>query len=142
MTKTPRNVLVIVARGLQLGAIGCYGNGWIDTPALDGLAAEGVVFDQHFADAASPEGARAAWRSGNYDLPAPSPLQGKEKSDLLKHLTENGISCCLVVDDSHPLPPDFLQGWSDVQRVTASDDDTPLEAALAAAEAHLKKVGG
>jgi len=142
MKEKPRNVLVIVARGLQLGAIGCYGNGWIDTPALDRLAAEGVVFDQHFADAASPEGARAAWRSGNYDLPAPSPLQGKEKSDLLKHLTENGISCCLIVDESHPLPPDFLQGWSDVQRVTSSDDDTPLEAALAAAEAHLKKEGG
>ncbi len=60
MNDTPSKVLVIVARGLQLGALGCYGNGWIDTPALDRLAAEGVVFDQHFADAASPEGARAA----------------------------------------------------------------------------------
>src|ERR671934_262335 len=51
-------VLVIVARGLQLGYLGCYGNTWVETPAIDALAARGVVCDQHFADAADPEGAR------------------------------------------------------------------------------------
>src|SRR5262245_8382510 len=42
--------LVLVASGLHLGYIGCYGNEWVATPALDRLAAEGVVFDQHYAD--------------------------------------------------------------------------------------------
>jgi arylsulfatase A-like enzyme len=62
-------VLVIVVRGLHLGYLGCYGNDWIDTPALDGLAAEGVVFDQHYADRPDPAGADHAWRTGRYGLP-------------------------------------------------------------------------
>jgi hypothetical protein len=44
------NVLVIEAAALHLGFIGCYGNDWVHTPNLDRLAAEGVVFDRHFAD--------------------------------------------------------------------------------------------
>src|SRR4051812_623392 len=63
-------VLVITARGLQAGALSCYGNGWIDTPTLDSLAASGIVFDCHFADAADAAGARRAWRSGNLSVPA------------------------------------------------------------------------
>src|SRR5262249_41694169 len=43
-------LLVIHVSGLHLGYLGCYGNDWISTPAIDRLAAEGVVFDQHFAD--------------------------------------------------------------------------------------------
>jgi arylsulfatase A-like enzyme len=42
-------VLVLHASGLHLGFLGCYGNTWIATPNLDGLAAEGVVFDRHYA---------------------------------------------------------------------------------------------
>src|SRR5437879_1798920 len=64
-------VLVIVARGLQAGALGCYGNRWARTPALDSLAATGALFDQHFADFPSPEGARRAWRTGCYVFPSP-----------------------------------------------------------------------
>jgi arylsulfatase A-like enzyme len=43
-------ILVIEAIGLHLGYLGCYGNDWVATPNLDRLAAEGVVFDAHFAD--------------------------------------------------------------------------------------------
>src|SRR5688572_1161668 len=61
--------LVIVARGLQLSALSCYGNPWIDAPALDALAAEAVLFDRHFADALDPADARRVWRSGRYATP-------------------------------------------------------------------------
>src|SRR5258708_1728642 len=43
-------VVVFIARGLQASSIGCYGNDWIATPALDQLAGEGVVFDWHYDD--------------------------------------------------------------------------------------------
>src|SRR6478672_1102760 len=43
-------LLVLEALGLHLGYLGCYGNDWVATPNLDRLAAEGVVFDAHFAD--------------------------------------------------------------------------------------------
>jgi arylsulfatase A-like enzyme len=41
--------LVIEARGLPAGFLGCYGNEWIGTPCIDRLASEGVVFDSHIA---------------------------------------------------------------------------------------------
>jgi len=47
-------ILLLQATDLHLGYLGCYGNGWIETPHLDRLAAEGVVFDQHFLDASAP----------------------------------------------------------------------------------------
>jgi arylsulfatase A-like enzyme len=51
-------ILVIEASALHLGYLGCYGNDWVATPNLDGLAAEGIVFDQHIADDPSPAGRR------------------------------------------------------------------------------------
>ena len=40
---------------------------------------------------------------------------------------------CLIVDDSHPTPPDFAVGWDEVARVVAGEETTPLEATLEAA---------
>lgn len=44
------NVVVIVANGLRPSEMGPYGNEWLPTPHLDRLAAESIVFDQHFLD--------------------------------------------------------------------------------------------
>jgi arylsulfatase A-like enzyme len=133
--------IVVVARGLQLGALGCYGNQWIDTPALDALAAAGVVFDQHFADNADPLGARRAWRSGRYHLPTPSPAaeSGSER-DLLAALRERRIHTCLIVDDSRPSPDEFALGWDEVERIVPAEDESPLEATLEAAGAILERL--
>lgn len=53
-------ILVLEARGLHLGFLGCYGNEWIATPNLDRLAAEGVVFDRHYHDCPGTSHSRAA----------------------------------------------------------------------------------
>jgi arylsulfatase A-like enzyme len=138
-------VLVVTARGLQAGALGCYGNQWVETPALDGLAAEGVVFDQHFADRADAEGARRAWRSGRYRLPVPpgQPPAAAEGGDLLEALRTHGIHTRLIVDASRPAPPDFEAGWDAVERVDApAGEGTPLDAVLDAARAALGQLAG
>ncbi len=133
--------IVVVARGLQLGALGCYGNSWIDTPALDALAAEGVVFDQHFADRADPAGARRAWRSGRSLLPSPTPTREENAGpDLLTALRAQGIHTCLIVDDSRSSPPEFAAGWDEVERAAAAEETTPLEATLEAAGAALMRL--
>lgn len=81
-------VLLIQFSGLHLGYIGCYGNDWVNTPTLDRLAAEGIVFDQHYADCpgqwdtASTGLYRFAWRARRSLPPTPT------LSDLL---TANGI---------------------------------------------------
>jgi len=63
-------VLVLEARGLHIGFVGCYGNEWIATPNLDRLAAEGVVFDQHILDRPDVPGA------GSTPIPDHDPRRG------------------------------------------------------------------
>src|SRR5258707_14651664 len=70
-TITSMKVLVITVRGWHLGYLGCYGNGWISTPALDRLAAEGIVFDQHLADVPDATIARPTGRDGRHHFPIP-----------------------------------------------------------------------
>ena len=71
-------VIVIEACGLHLGYLGCYGNDWVATPNLDRLAAEGVVFEWHFAD--QPElDSVTPWHqrsvgTGRYSLPGLAPV--------------------------------------------------------------------
>lgn len=48
-------IVVIDALGFHTGFLGCYGNDWIATPTLDGLACDGIVFDNHLADHPSLE---------------------------------------------------------------------------------------
>ncbi len=140
MSLSQARVLVVVVRGLQATALGCYGSDWIDTPALDGLAAEGVVFDWHLADAASPQGARRAWRTGRYDLPTPEPVEYAASGDVIRLLGEQGIPTCLILDDSRVCPAGFAEGWSEVRQVTPGSDDTPLEATLDEAQECLEKL--
>jgi arylsulfatase A-like enzyme len=133
-------ILVVSVRGLRADALGCYGNAWVETPALDALAAAGVVFDRHRADAADPAGARRAWRSGLYRLPGAG-ASTTSPPDLIAALRARGVHCCLVTDGSHPAPPDFAAGWDEAVTAAATDEATPLEATLAAAEAVLRRLG-
>ena len=125
-------VLVLAARGLQVAYVGCYGNAWIATPALDALAARGVVFDRHFADRADPAGARRAWRDGRHHLPDPShpepPADGH--TDLIAQLRKRGVHTCLVLEDSRPVDSDFAVGWHEIVR--AESIDAVLDAAAGA----------
>lgn len=120
-------VLVIVARGLPVSALSCYGNPWIESPALDALAAEGVVFDQHFADAADRDQTRRVWRSGRYTSPG---------GDLLASLRQRGIVSHLVVDGSRSLPT-YGAGWDRVVVVEPQEDQLPLETTLYEVQAAL-----
>ena len=74
------NVVVVVCNSLHLGFIGTYGNAWIETPNLDRLAAEGIVFDHHFPENLTTLPTRRSWWTGRLwlrrrrtRLDAPSP---------------------------------------------------------------------
>jgi arylsulfatase A-like enzyme len=136
-------LIVVVTRGLRPSATGPYGSSWVSTPCLDGLAAEGVVFDRHFADAADPAGARRAWRSGRYHLPlpagAPEAPPGDEP-DLLASLRARGVHTRLIVDASRPAPAEFEAGWDEVARAQPSAEHSGLETALQLTDAALKRL--
>ena len=60
------NVIVVVCNSLHLGFLGCYGNAWIETPNLDRLASEGVVFDHHDPGNLTTLPTRRSWWTGSY----------------------------------------------------------------------------
>jgi arylsulfatase A-like enzyme len=118
-------VIVIVLRGLHLGYVGCYGNGWIDTPGLDRLSAEGVVFDQHFCDCPEGAAARRAWRTGQ------ATTQQGMAPDLLALLREHGVVSQLLIECSALPASEFEEGWSAMRRVPPeSTTDQPLDRLL------------
>src|SRR6516165_8367827 len=63
---SPMNVIVVVCNSLHLGFLGAYGNAWIETPSLDRLASEGVVFDHHFPENLTTLPTRRSWWTGRY----------------------------------------------------------------------------
>jgi arylsulfatase A-like enzyme len=113
------NVIVIVCNGLHLGFLGAYGNSWIETPNLDRLATEGVVFDHHFPENLTTLPTRRSWWTGRYGFPDPESGWTALRHDevILPDLLWNqGVSSTLISDV--PLLRDagqgFGRGWDEV----------------------------
>jgi len=106
------NVIVVVCNSLHLGFLGAYGNGWIETPHLDRLASEGVVFDHHFPENLTTLPTRRSWWTGRYGFPDPAlgwtPLQPDE-TILPDRLWNQGVASALISDV--PLLRDAGQGY-------------------------------
>jgi arylsulfatase A-like enzyme len=134
--------LVLVVRGLRPAFVGCYGNEWPATPALDRLAAEGVVFDRHMADQADVLGARRSWRAGRYHFPHAGTFDSGPPADgdLIQALRQQGIPTALIVDGSRPGVPGFGEGWDRVQTIAATRNATVLERTLEAAVKTMDKL--
>jgi arylsulfatase A-like enzyme len=60
------NLVFILADDLGYGDLGCYGRQDIRTPVLDGLAAQGVRFTQHYANGPECTPTRTALLTGRY----------------------------------------------------------------------------
>jgi arylsulfatase A-like enzyme len=106
------NVIVIVANSLHLGFLGAYGNSWIETPHLDRLAAEGIVFDHHYPENLTTLPTRRSWWTGRYGFPDPdqgwTPLRPDEV--ILPDLLWNqGVRTALISDV--PFLRDVGQGF-------------------------------
>jgi len=58
------NILLVMTDQQRVDSIGAYGNGWVETPTLDGLAADGTRFDRAYTPAAICSPARGAVLTG------------------------------------------------------------------------------
>ncbi|MDQ8206370.1 sulfatase [Coraliomargarita sp. SDUM461003] len=67
MQNIPPNIVFIVSDDHGREALGCYGNPVIQTPHLDRLAAEGVLFNQAFCTTPSCAASRSAMLTGNHN---------------------------------------------------------------------------
>lgn len=119
-TPLPMKILVITPPGFHVGYLGCYGNAWIETPTLDALASEGVVFDHHYSDCPTGDGAWRAWRTGRFDFPLPgvqSELLPHGSSDILSTLRAQHIPAWQVMDP--PGTPSLTGGilWEEIRLI-------------------------
>jgi arylsulfatase A-like enzyme len=64
--KTPPNIIFMLADDQRSDAMGCMGNPTILTPQMDRLAAQGIVFDNHFCTTPICCASRASIMTGQY----------------------------------------------------------------------------
>src|SRR5262249_34869472 len=123
--RNPMNVVVVASNALHPGFLGTYGNAWIETPNLDHFAAEGTVFDHHFADNLTTLPTRRSWWTGRYgfaDLEQGwKPLRHDERI-LPDMLSNHGIHTALISDNPYLRDPahGFGRGFDDMIWVRGS----------------------
>lgn len=76
--------VVLSFDSLAARSIGCYGNEWIETPNFDRLAATGVVFDLHFADAID-DNAGLSWATTQLSTDQALANDHQSIGDALRH---------------------------------------------------------
>ena len=90
-------ILLLHVNGFHLGYLGCYGNDWVQTPNLDRLSAEGIVFDQHTADC--PRLSTRSAFTGQCCFPSADGQEAKHEAPSLP-----------AILDSHGVPHTVLEG--------------------------------
>jgi len=102
------NVIVIVADSFRKDHLGCYGNDWIATPALDAFAANACVIDGAYADSLATVPCRTSMMTGRICFPF-RPWQPFERDDLpvAEWLWDKGYTSGFVTDVYHMHKPGF-----------------------------------
>lgn len=99
--KKRMNVIVVACNAWHIGFLGPYGNAWIETPNIDRLAAEGIVFDHHYPENLTTLPTRRSWWTGRYGLADAekgwTPL-GADEEILPDLLWNQGVRTALISD--------------------------------------------
>jgi arylsulfatase A-like enzyme len=110
--------IVIVANGWHAGWLGSYGNEWLRTHNLDRLAAESVLFDQHFAVQPTPNQWFDSIASARYS----------RGTSLLASLRRYGVRTVRVHDLKGQSPANAALHWDESIAVPKDSGGTPGEA--------------
>jgi arylsulfatase A-like enzyme len=146
------NAIVVSFDRLPVGFLGCYGNGWIATPNFDRLAAESVLFHQHFAEDVSPGTECQAWWSGRYESrrrTSVSKDRSRQDSDgpsLPSLFMERGIAFRLLVETAREddaadialLPPEDTESVRGSDGLDVPPEETPFFRLVARAKRDLR----
>ena len=134
-----RNIICLVVDRLRAAALGAYGAASCDTPALDRLASEAVLFDAAFADSPQLETIyRGLWQG----LSALAPEETSAQLPTLPMvLSTVGYNVTLLTDETrvaeHPLASDFDEtirlALPEVPEVVRHWEETQLARFFAAA---------
>jgi arylsulfatase len=97
---TRPNVLLICTDQQRYDALGCYGNEQIDTPHIDGLAQDGVLFENCYVQSPVCAPSRASLLTGQYasshGLWANGVSLRPDKPLFTRTLADDGYDCGLI----------------------------------------------
>jgi iduronate 2-sulfatase len=100
---TVRNVLLIVSDDLKAGVLGCYGDAKCETPNIDRLAAEGMVFERAYCQGTVCGPSRTSFMHSRYF--------GSEGKTLGETFIEHGFRSARVGKIFHMrVPGDIIAG--------------------------------
>ena len=104
------NYLCLTIDGLHGGMIGAYGNGWIQTPTLDLLAAESVVFDRYYTN--------------SLDI---ATVFDSLWGGLPTFFREKGYRTVLLTDDTDVFHHASAVGFTEVHRMESTKTGRPVD---------------
>jgi arylsulfatase A-like enzyme len=133
------NLVLIILDSLRKDHVGCYGNTWIETPNLDALARESVVFDNAYPESLPTLPQRRAMHTGLRTFPfrgyhsrkgdmvkiygwEPIP---EEQVTLAEILRKEGYNTCLICDTYHCFKPsmNFHRGFNQFHWIRGQEID-------------------
>ena len=140
------NFIVIISDTLRRDFLGCYGNTWVQTPNIDALARESVVFDRCYTGSFPTMPMRADFMTGKYVFQnigwAPLPPRTPTLQNVLRN---NGYVTMLVTDHTQMLAPgmNYHQGFMGVEWIRGQASDTwitdPIEVKWPCAKEKLRQ---
>jgi arylsulfatase A-like enzyme len=96
----PPNIVFILADDLGYADVSCYGRRDFETPNIDRIAAEGLRFEQAYANSAVCTASRVALMTGRYQYRLPIGLE-----EPLRSISERAIG----LPPEHPVLPSLLR---------------------------------
>jgi len=132
------NLLVLCTDTFRADYLGCYGNDWIETPNLDKMAREGILFKDFYAEGLPTLPVRRVFYTGrrvfpfryfpqksdHVQLPGWHPLF-EEDITLAEWLGEQGYTTGLISDVYHQMKPgkNFHRGFHSWQWIRGQESD-------------------
>jgi len=102
------NVIMIMSDSMRQDHLGCYGNDWIETPNLDKLAEESVVFENAYCEGLPTLPVRTAMFTGNYTLTNRFWQQlTPQDVSMAEILDEYGYLSAMITDTYHMFKPNM-----------------------------------
>jgi arylsulfatase A-like enzyme len=125
---TGPNVIVVIIDTLRKDHIGAYGNDWIQTPTLDALAEESLLFTQAYPEAMPTIPVRRAIHTGMSTWPTRPPFFGwkpipSAQTTVAEILSKEGFGTYLVTDTYVQFPMNFGRGFGAYNMIRGQESD-------------------
>jgi arylsulfatase A-like enzyme len=114
------NIVCLAIDRLHAGYMGAYGNTWIQTPALDGLAAESLVFDRAIIDSPRLELLyRSLWQGWHALCPED---RASSSESLAAQFSRAGWHTALLTDEKSVAVHPSAVGFTEKLMIDSSGD--------------------